>query len=110
MDNSNMLDHTAEKYLTIQEKLQQRGKADVTKTTTYKTPLMLAFGMVNTNEVYLLQKKFVDTFECIQKDDTSFVIKEILGENLWSNPDEIPSGKEFEGIFRVKSSTNCNRH
>eukprot|EP00957_Ditylum_brightwellii_P206789 15350006-Ditylum_brightwellii.AAC.1 len=59
--------------------------------------------------VYPLRKKFMELFERIQKNDPSFTIKETLGENLWSNPNKLPLGKEFKTTFKVRNSSNIWR-
>eukprot|EP00957_Ditylum_brightwellii_P118240 9018390-Ditylum_brightwellii.AAC.1 len=85
------------------------GAEDVSKSITYKTLVMIAFEVIKPKEVYPLRKKLMELFERFQEDDTFLTIKETLGDNIWSKPDEIPSGKEFETTFKVRNSPNI-RH
>eukprot|EP00957_Ditylum_brightwellii_P187192 14256955-Ditylum_brightwellii.AAC.1 len=50
MDNSDTLDQTAEKYSTVQEQMHKRGAKDMSKSITYKTPVMIAFEVIKPKE------------------------------------------------------------
>eukprot|EP00957_Ditylum_brightwellii_P182803 13923966-Ditylum_brightwellii.AAC.1 len=80
--------------------MHKRGAEDMNKSITYKTPVMIAFKVIKPKEVYPLRGKLMELFKQLQEDDNLLAIKETLGNNTWSNPDEIPSGKEFERTFK----------
>eukprot|EP00957_Ditylum_brightwellii_P120453 9190460-Ditylum_brightwellii.AAC.1 len=80
--------------------MHKRGAEDMSKSITYKIPVMIAFKVIKPREVYPLRKKLVELFERLQEDVNFLTIKEALGNSTWSNPDEIPSGKEFETTFK----------
>eukprot|EP00957_Ditylum_brightwellii_P023151 1746794-Ditylum_brightwellii.AAC.1 len=61
--------------------MHKRGAEHISKSITYKTPVMIAFKVIKPNEVYPLRKKLMELFEWLQEDDTFLTIKETLGNN-----------------------------
>eukprot|EP00957_Ditylum_brightwellii_P070056 5320572-Ditylum_brightwellii.AAC.1 len=42
----------------------------------------------------------------MQKYNDTLTIKETLGEVIWSNPEELPAGEEFQETFKVRENSS----
>eukprot|EP00957_Ditylum_brightwellii_P143209 10911811-Ditylum_brightwellii.AAC.1 len=49
---------------------------------------------------------FKELFTRMQREDNTLTIKETMGEATWSNPEELPAGKEFQEIFKVRENNS----
>eukprot|EP00957_Ditylum_brightwellii_P181762 13846715-Ditylum_brightwellii.AAC.1 len=106
MDILGDTDQTAEMYLTTKEQLKIRGATDVQCTVTYKTPVHIKFVIVKAKERYPLRNTFKELFTRMQREDDTLTIKEIMGEATWSNPEELPAGKEFQETFKMRENSS----
>eukprot|EP00957_Ditylum_brightwellii_P128095 9769934-Ditylum_brightwellii.AAC.2 len=109
MDVSDNINRTTEKHITPKEQMKIRGAENVQCSLTYTTPVFLELLVTKTEEIYPLRTKFKELITRIQKDDDSFSIKETLGEDIWTNPEELSSRKKFQETFKVQESNSMCR-
>eukprot|EP00957_Ditylum_brightwellii_P142845 10884085-Ditylum_brightwellii.AAC.1 len=106
MDILDNTDQMAVTYLTTKEQMKIRGASDVQHTVTYKTPVYIKFVVVETEKIHPLRNMFKELFTRMQRDDDTLTIRETLGKAIWSNPKELPAGKKFQKIFKVRKNNS----
>eukprot|EP00957_Ditylum_brightwellii_P158447 12059637-Ditylum_brightwellii.AAC.2 len=65
--------------------------------------------MENNTLAFPICTKMVDLFRRTQQIDDQVCLQESLGEITWSEPEDIPSGEDFEDSFKLQKSTGGKR-
>eukprot|EP00957_Ditylum_brightwellii_P210847 15365477-Ditylum_brightwellii.AAC.2 len=91
LDTSANSQQRAEKYMTDKDQMQKRGAEDIQKKATIKTPVAKDYDIGNDNKAYLIRKKVIELFTQLRKVHDQACLQEVLGDEIWSKTEEIPS-------------------
>eukprot|EP00957_Ditylum_brightwellii_P056687 4296098-Ditylum_brightwellii.AAC.1 len=76
----------------------------VDKREKYETPAVLIEFVVENTSVFHVRAEFIELFKMIQKADTTASLAQLDGDRAWGTVEEVPKGKEFLTIFKVRQT------